>query len=151
VKEIIKRRSIVPRVDGIQRDLEKLKRLGELPILEFSTEDNFIKAQFYLRRALEGVFHISAHILSRIPGGRVTEYKEIALRLGELGIVPKPFAEKNLRSMAGYRNRLTHFYADVKPEEIHKIIRENLGDFEVFLRAIKGLLSDPAKFNLAIE
>jgi uncharacterized protein YutE (UPF0331/DUF86 family) len=53
--------------------------------------------------------------------------------------------------MAGYRNRLTHFYADVKPEEIHKIIQVNLGDFEMFLRAIKDLLDDPAKFNLAIE
>lgn len=151
MKEIIKRQSIVPRIDGIQRDLEKLKRLGELPMLEFTSEDNFIKAQFYLRRALEGVFHIGAHVLSRIPGGRVTEYKEIAQRLGELGIVPKPFAEKNLRAMAGYRNRLTHFYADVKPEEIHEIICENLGDFEVFLKDIKELLSDPAKFNLAIE
>jgi uncharacterized protein YutE (UPF0331/DUF86 family) len=151
VEERIKRQSIIPRIDGIQRDVERLKRLGELPILEFSSEDNFIKAQFYLRRALEGVFHIGAHVLSRIPGGRATEYKEIALRLGEMGIVPQPFAEKNLKAMAGYRNRLTHFYADVKPEEIHKIIRENLGDFEVFLKEIKELLSNPAKFNLAIE
>jgi uncharacterized protein YutE (UPF0331/DUF86 family) len=151
VKETIKRQSIVPRLDGIQRDLEKLKSLGELSLLEFSNEDNFVKAQFYLRRALEGVFHIGAHVLSRIPGGRATEYKEIALRLGEIGIVPKPFAEKNLKAMAGYRNRLTHFYADVKPEEIHKIICENLDDFDVFLRAVKELLSNPAKFNLVIE
>jgi uncharacterized protein YutE (UPF0331/DUF86 family) len=151
VKETIKKQSIVPRLDGVQRDLEKLKNLGQLPLLEFSKEDNFVKAQFYLRRALEGIFHIGAHVLSRIPGGRATEYEEIALRLGEIGVVPKPFAEKNLKAMAGYRNRLTHFYADVKPEEIHKIIRENLDDFDIYLKAVKELLSNPSKFNLVIE
>jgi uncharacterized protein YutE (UPF0331/DUF86 family) len=29
-------------------------------------------------RALEGVLNISAHILSRIPGGQATQYAEIA-------------------------------------------------------------------------
>jgi len=151
VKEVIKSQSIIPRIDGIQRDVEKLKALGELSLAEFSNEDNFIKAQFYLRRALEGVFHIGAHILSRIPGGRATEYKTIALKLGEVGIVEKSFAENNLKAMAGYRNRLTHFYADVTPEEIHKIIRENLSDFSTFLKAVKELLAGPDKFNLVVE
>jgi len=45
---------------------------------EFAKEENFVRGQFYLRRALEGVFHIGSHILSRIPGGRVTEYKAAA-------------------------------------------------------------------------
>ena len=62
-KEAIKKQAILPRVDGIQRDLQKLNSLAEFPLAKFSEEDNFIKAQFYLRRALEGVFHIGAHIL----------------------------------------------------------------------------------------
>jgi len=151
VKQTIKSQSLVPRIDGIQRDIEKLKKLGELPLSEFAGEDNFIKAQFYLRRALEGVFHIGAHLLTRLPGGRATEYKTIALKLGETGIVPKLFAEKNLKAMAGYRNRLTHFYADVRPEEIYRIIRENLSDFNTFLEAIRQVLVNPEKFNLTVE
>lgn len=149
-REPIKSQSIIPRIDGIQRDIKKLEMLANLSIKKFGEEDNFIKAQFYLRRALEGVFHIGSHILSRMPGGRATEYKEIALKLGEFGIIDKTFAG-NLKAMAGYRNRLTHFYADITPEEIYRIFKENLNDFDVFLKAIKRLLKNPKKFNLTVE
>lgn len=151
MKQAIKSQSIVPRIDGIQRDVERLREPGELPIEQFGNADNFVKAQFYLRRALEGVFHIGAHLLARIPGGRATEYKTIALRLGETGIVSRQFAEKNLKAMAGYRNRLTHFYADVTPEEIHRIIRDDLEDFNTFLKAIREILSNPDQHNFVVE
>lgn len=149
--EPIKSQSIIPRIDGIQRDIAKLKKLTNLHFSEFALEDNFIKAQFYLRQALEGVFHIGSHILSRIPGGRATEYKEVALKLGEVGIVEESFAQKELKNMAGYRNRLTHFYAEIAPLEIYKIIQENLGDFEKFLDAVRKLMKNPEKFNLRVE
>ncbi len=138
-------------MDGIQRDLIKLKALGRLPRDEFAVESNFVQVQFYLRRALEGVFHISAHILSRIPGGRATEYKQIAVRLGETGIVDRDFANVKLKQMAGYRNRLTHFYADVTPEEIQQVLAHDLDDIETSLASIKKLLEDPGRFNLSLE
>lgn len=147
----IKKQSVIPRIDGIQRDINKLKELGKLPYNEFSKEDNFIKAQFFLRQALEGVFHIGSHILSRIPGGRATEYKEIAQKMGETGVVDRKFAETSLTNMAGYRNRLTHFYAAVKPEEVFRIIQNNLGDFGTFLSCIKKIMEHPEKLDLSIE
>lgn len=150
-KERIKKQAILPRVSGIQSGVEKLRTLSQLSLEEFSLEDNFVKAQFYLRRALEGIFHIGTHVLSRVPGGRVAEYKAIALKLGEVGIVPKAYAENQLKAMAGYRNRLTHFYADITPAEIREIIRNHAGDIDVFLRAIKDLLTDPARFNFELE
>ena len=94
---ILKKQSILPRIDGIQRDLVKLNELGKLPPEEFSLENNFVLSQFYLRRALEGVFHIGGHILSRIPGNRPVEYKQIAIRLGEAGIVPQEFAKGKMK------------------------------------------------------
>jgi uncharacterized protein YutE (UPF0331/DUF86 family) len=147
----IKSQSVIPRLDGIARDRLMLQKLGELPDAEIAKEENFVRAQFYLRRALEGVFHIGSHILSRIPGGRVTEYKAIALRLGEVGIVPQEFASKGLKAMAGYRNRLTHFYADVNPAELQQILRNDLADFDTFAAAIKALLEDPEPFGLSVE
>ncbi|MBN2105740.1 DUF86 domain-containing protein [bacterium] len=147
----IKKQSIIPRLDGIQHDIAKLKELGELPVHEFSNEDSFIRAQFYLRRALEGVFNIGTHILSRIPGGRVSEYKQIALKLGELGIVDEQFANGHLKAMAGYRNRLTHFYSDIRPEEIYQIIQEYLPDFDTFCVSVQRLISNPERFQLTIE
>jgi uncharacterized protein YutE (UPF0331/DUF86 family) len=149
--EPIKSQAIIPRIDGIQNDLQKLNLLAKLSPDEFAIEDNFVKAQFYLRRALEGVFHIGSHILSRIPGGRATGYKEIAIKLGEFNIVEKTFANGNLKKMAGYRNRLTHYYSNITPEEIHKIIKESVADFDIFLHSVKNLLQHPEKFNLKVE
>ena len=149
----LKRQSIIPRMDGIAKDVKKLQQLGSLAEDEFCDErkDHFDVAKLRLREALEGVFNIGAHILSRMEGGRATEYKDIAKKLGELGIVEKSFAEGALRRMAGYRNRLTHFYAEITPRELYRIIQKDLGDFDTFLRAIKAVLEHPENFNLEIE
>lgn len=147
----LKRQAIVPRIDGIQRDVEKLRQLGALPPAQFAQEDSFVKAQFYLRRALEGVFHIGSHILSRLPAGRPTEYKEIAIKLGEAGVVDKAFANTELKRIAGYRNRLTHFYADITSAELQAICQNHLGDIEQFLHAIRALLEHPEQYHLTVE
>ena len=152
-KPPLKFQSIIPRMDGIMKDMVKLKQLAQIPLEEFAKEDNlyFDVAKARLREALEGVFNIGAHILSRIEGGRATEYKEIAKKLGEYGIVKKEFADETLIRMAGYRNRLTHFYAEITAEEMHRIINERLGDFEVFLSDVKSLLERPEKYGLSTQ
>lgn len=148
----LKKQSIFPRINGIMRDLERLKKLGTLPLSEFEKrDDNFALAQFYLRCVLEGVFHIGSHILSRLPGGRATEYKEIARLLGEQKVVPLEFAKKKLIPMAGYRTRLTHFYYEVGPREILDILQNHLCDVETFLDYIRNLLKNPAKLGMTIE
>ena len=62
VLQPIKTQSIIPRLDGIARDVQMLKLLGDMSPEEFAKEENFVRAQFYLRRALEGVFHIGSHV-----------------------------------------------------------------------------------------
>ena len=149
----IKMRSIAPRLDGIAKDVAKLRQLGALDEKEFCSadKDHFDVAKLRLREALEGVFNIGAHILSRMEGGRTTEYKEIAKKLGEFGIVEKEFAQKALKRMAGYRNRLTHFYAEIGAKELHRIIQNDLGDFEIFMKKVKALLEHPERFSLEVE
>ncbi len=151
VKQTIKSQAILPRIDGIQHDLAKLRELSAMGLQRMSEETNFVLAQFYLRRALEGVFHIGSHILARLPGCRAVEYKDIARKLGEAGIIEQDIAQNKLKSMAGYRNRLTHFYADVKPEEIYEILKNHLNDFEKYLEMIKKVLGNLDKYNLEIE
>lgn len=149
----IKIESVAPRIDGITKDLKKLRQLATVPEKDFCNIENdyFDIAKSRLHEALEGVFHIGAHILSRMDGGRTTDYKDIAKKLGEFAIVDRNFANSALTFMAGYRNRLVHFYAEIKPVEMYKIINNNLGDFEIFLKAIKEVLEHPEKFGLTIE
>lgn len=147
----LEREALLPRLDGIRKNLTKLQALGKLPPEQFGSGDAFDLAQHHLRLALEGVFHIGAHILSRLPGGRAVEYSGIALKLGELKVMDEKFAKKKLVPMAKLRNLLVHQYADIDPARIHHIIKQNLKDIETFLRAVKKLLEQPDKFGLTVE
>lgn len=147
----IEREAILPRIDGIRKNLKKLEALSKLPLKEFLEEDPFDLAQHHLRLALEGVFHIASHILSRLPGGRSVEYKEIAIKTGETGICPKDFAREKLVPMAGMRNILVHHYSDIEPQRLYDIIKNHRVDIEQFLSHIKNLLEKPAKFGLKVD
>lgn len=142
---------ILKRMNGIEAELAALKELAKLPFEEFKQQKGFELGQYHLHRALEGVFNISAHILSRIPGGMATKYRDMARNLGKFKIVDKQFADTKLTEMANYRNRLVHFYAEVTPEEIYKVLQKDLGDFDIFFAAVKKVLEHPEKFGLEVE
>ncbi len=147
----LEREAILPRVDGIQKNVAKLRELGTLPFEQFRSGDSFDLVQHHLRLALEGVFHIGSHILSRLPGGRAVEYKEIALKLGELRVVDRAFAETKLVPMAKLRNLLVHHYADTSAERLFTVVCDHLGDIEEFLRAVRGLLEHPDRLGLSVQ
>lgn len=148
----LERETILKRVNGIQGEIAELRELGKQSLRDFATGGpGFKLASYHLHRALEGVFHIAGHILSRLPGAQATTYSEIAQKLGEHGIVEKKFADETLTKMAKYRNRLVHFYADITEAEMYGIIQHNLGDFEIFLSAVKAVLEHPEKWNLTVE
>ncbi len=147
----LEREVLLPRLDGIRKNLQRLTALAALPIEQFCTEDPYALAQHHLRLALEGVFHIGSHILSRLPGGRAVEYKEIARKLGALGVVPRDFSERALVAMAGMRNMLVHQYADIDAKRLHTILNTHLGDFDFFLTAIKNVIAQPNQLGLTIQ
>lgn len=78
------------------------------------------------------------------------EYKEIAVRLKEQGIFDKKEANI-LRILAGYRNRLVHFYHEVSVEELYMICSSRLGDLEAVQDAYRHWLRDhPGKLDSAL-
>lgn len=131
--------------------MDKLKQFKGMTLDEFRTGENFAISEHYLRRALEAVFEIDSHILARLPGSKVSDYKDIAKKLGEHKIVPSEFTKEKLIKMAGYRNRFIHFYSEVTVEEMHQIIHDNLDDFDRFNESIKKVLVEPGKYGLGVE
>lgn len=150
-KDAIERDVVMVRVNGIEGELAELGNLAKEPFETFTGGSGYKLAQYHLHRALEGVFHIAGHILARVPGGQVTQYSEMARKLGEIGIVPKEFADKKLVTMAKYRNRLVHFYAQITSEELYGILQKDLVDFTIFLTGVKKLLEHPEEFGLTAE
>lgn len=53
--------------------------------------------------------------------------------------------------MAGYRNRMVHFYGEITEQEIYNIIQEELEDFRTFCAYVDQILRAPEKFNLSVE
>ena len=87
-------------------------------------------AESYLRRALEALFDIGRHILAKRFAYPATEYKEIAKGLSEKKVLAENEAEL-MRRMAGYRNRMVHFYHEITPEELHEICLYHLEEIKL--------------------
>lgn len=128
------------RIKLIELHVQRLRGLKNLSPGRFALPDSFDIAAWNLRCALEAIFDVCNHIVSRIPGVKAGEYKQIATEMGKQGIVPKEFAEEKLEKMAGYRNRLTHFYFEVSPKEMYDIVQKDLGDFDIFLENVKKFI-----------
>lgn len=127
------------RLAFILKAMSNLRRLAALGEKEFLEGDHSAAAESYLRRALEAVFDIGRHIHAKTAASGLVEYKAIARSLGELGIVTPSLAER-LQLIAGYRNRLIHFYHEVSDRELYRILRDNLADLDAFVQAIRQFL-----------
>lgn len=131
---------------NISRVLELLRYLeeclNELKPFSRMTKEEFLMdrknppfVESYLRRSLEAIFDIGRHILSKTYGFKEIEYKAIAKELGKKEILTEELSSE-LYKMAGYRNRLVHFYREVTPDELYEIVVHHLGDFERFSKEI---------------
>lgn len=134
---------VADRALWIKRMIEAAR---ELPL---ENKDAFLQnklyiaaAESYLRRALEALFDLGRHILARQFAYPTTEYKTIADALFEKKIFSSSQRDI-MRKMAGYRNRMVHFYHEISPEELYLICSRNLTDIEKIL----STLLDWAKNN----
>ena len=130
---------IEDRLGFINQAIVKLRKLSYLDAKDFLDGDNPAIAESYLRRALEAIFDIARHIIAKTARKGLVEYKEVAGALGEQGVISQGQAEK-LRLIAGYRNRLVHFYHEIGDRELYLILTNNLSDIEDYVREIKAYL-----------
>lgn len=124
------------RMARIRENLQHLNSLRQMPEEEFcSNFVNFSSAERTLQVAIEACLDIGNHIISEEGFARPREYKDIFLTLGEKNIIPQEFANK-LINMARFRNRLVHLYWEVTPQEVYKILLNNLEDLEKYILEI---------------
>jgi uncharacterized protein YutE (UPF0331/DUF86 family) len=125
------------RISLIKDNLNKLHELENLTKEDFFKDyRNYNTAENLLRQSLEAIFDIGRHILAKINGLSVDfEYKIIAKKLIEKEIITSSLQE-SLINMAGYRNRLIHFYHDILVDEIYDILHKHLNDIEKFVKEI---------------
>lgn len=130
---------IEDRLGLINRSIIRLKNLSSLQEETFLDGDTPAIAESYIRRSLEAIFDVGRHITARTAGKGIVEYKEVASALGSAGVVTKGLSER-LKLMAGYRNRLIHFYHEVTDKELFLIVNNNISDMEDFVKEIKTFI-----------
>lgn len=138
----LSKRVVSDRLSWVER---MIRDIQALPLDDreefFADRRNVGAAESYLRRALEALLDLGRHILAKGFGLGVSEYKEIASRLGDQGVLSREEA-RLLRVLAGYRNRLVHFYHEVGPEELYEVCMHRLEDLERIAEAYRQWLRE---------
>lgn len=125
----------------IESCIEELKPFSKMTEKEFlSDRKNPPFVESYLRKALEAVFDIGRHILAKSYGFKEIEYKTIARELGKRKVISEELSDVLIK-MAGYRNRMVHFYREITSEELLQIVLNNMEDFDRFNREVLSFIN----------
>ena len=138
----ISKRIVSDRLSWIQRVLREIRTLPLKSASAFMEDSrNIWAAESCLRRALEAIFDLGRHLAAKGFGDPVTEYKEIAAALHRHALISTE-EMKLMQKLAGYRNRLVHFYHDVSADELYEICTSHLGDIEKIDNALRIWLNN---------
>ena len=122
-------------VQAMLRGIEGLPRSD--PAAFAADQRNAASAESYLRRALEMLFDLGRHILAKGLGQGPAEHKEVAIALAREHVLDQSEGELVVR-LAGYRDRLVHFYDEVSDEELYESCTRYAGDVGGLLEALLG-------------
>jgi uncharacterized protein YutE (UPF0331/DUF86 family) len=148
---IIRTAVVTERVAWVRKMLEGIRNLPLVSYEQFSSDPRTpAAAESYLRRALEALLDIGRHVLAKGFALAPAEYKEVADELVRTAVLSEQTGTL-LRQMAGYRNRLVHFYREVSQEELHLICSSHLSEIELICEEILAWLKKhPEKTDTAI-
>ena len=124
----IKEKVVAERAAWIE---EMLRGVRALPLESYEQfigdPRNVAAADSYVRRALEALMDLGRHILAKGLGRVASEYRDISRQLLAGGVIDEETSQR-MSDMAGYRNRLVHFYDEVTPRELHAICTHSISE-----------------------
>ncbi len=145
---LIRTSVVAERIAWVRQMVQGIRSLPMSDYESFVKEaHNVAAAESYLRRALEAVLDLGRHVLAKGFSIVVDEYREIGTKLYEEGVIDEN-GRLLLRQMAGYRNRMVHFYHEVSKKELYEICTQRLPDIEIVCDGIiDWLKQNPAAMD----
>jgi uncharacterized protein YutE (UPF0331/DUF86 family) len=114
----------------------QLHEIGGMPGDAFLADRRSLNsAKYLLIVACEGALDICNHVAARRGARSPEDHADCMTVLAELGALDRSLASR-LARMARFPNLLVHLYARVDDREVHRVIREDLGDFDAYLASI---------------
>jgi len=127
---------IAARLSVIADSVNALRSLQGLTYAEFAREHVLhAAAERDLQVAIQAALDIGSMILAEQSATPALSYRDVFLRLAELGVVPHEFAAKMAR-MAQFRNVLVHLYLEVDLQKVYHYLQHNLDDLDQFCRYV---------------
>lgn len=124
------------KISIIRQELGLLKKLQKKKIT--SKSDLMVKHALChaLQNCIAAVIDISQHIVAEKTDNIPESYADSILKLGELKILSKKFAEE-FSKVAKLRNVLVHLYDDLNIEFLWSLIPKLTADLKIFMAEVR--------------
>jgi uncharacterized protein YutE (UPF0331/DUF86 family) len=138
---LVDRYVVQARIAKIREYVALLRKIRRLADERRFAEDPLIygNAERYLQLAIQGVLDISNHIVADMRLNLPADSKDLFSLLATHRVLPVRLSKK-LVSMAGFRNVLVHEYLEIDRRRVYRVLKDELGDFEKFIKAVGKLL-----------
>lgn len=137
---------LIRKIKLIQEDLSELEGLSSLTFDELTKNSrDYYATERLLERIVTRAIDINNHIIAEKGTGKeeVRRYQDSFLRLADLDVYPKIFAEA-IAPSAGLRNILVHDYDGIAPRIIYDSVKDALLQYTEYCRYIL-IFADSAK------
>jgi len=119
-----------------KQKIESLLKLSQEEVI--SNADYLGSLKYHLIVAIQAAIDICYHIIAQRGTKAPQNYGDCFVCLVEMGILEKDLGAR-LADMVKFRNLLIHLYWQVDDQRVYKTAKENIGDFELFIKALAKL------------
>lgn len=138
---VVKRETVITRLENLDRIVAELKEHAGLTYTEYSAE---LRRQWVIERGLIAaagvILDIAEHILVAHFGEYSETYEKSLAAIHEKGVISAE-TYRQLRGLGGFRNILVHLYHEIDPAQVWEHYRKALTVFPAFAREILAWLA----------
>ncbi len=126
----MKKQEVQIHLDTLGENLEKLEKLSHFSWDEFMADFWYLDAAVRrLQTSIEALVDISRYVIRSLGLPPAQEYWQVPTVLADAGHIDQKSAPIYIQ-MVRFRNLIVHHYYRVAPEDIYKILTENLSDIQ---------------------
>lgn len=142
---MVDRELILQKLQQLTTYLAELEPIARFPFAQY-LENYFTRytAERLLQLIVDTAADINAHLLVDRTNIPPKDYRDSFLRLADLGLLPRDFAEQIAKS-AGLRNILVHQYEVIDHRLVYASIAEALAQYPVYARSIMEFVEAQAE------
>lgn len=131
------------KIEYIQRDLNRLEPMAGLTISAAARDYvKYAALKNFLMEIIGRAIDINEHIIAEAGDVKLEaplKYRETFLRMADMGVLPKSFAEE-IAASAGFRNAIVHDYNNLDKYIVYKSINEAIAQYTKYCDCILKFL-----------